>query len=286
MTDGELLDRFVHYRDEEAFESVVLRHGPMVLRVCREILASPHDAEDAFQATFLVLVRNAETIRDRDSLSRWLYGVAFRISVRAKTRARQRQAQERQGVEMAEAGPGYDAVRSELQPILHTELSRLPAKIREPIILCYLEGHSQEEAARQLRCPLGTLKGRLSKGRELLRSRLSRRGVAVSAILFLMALLEKESSAAISDELLDSTVKAGMKLAAGKTAAAAATARVNRLMQSDAVGPRRMFVVLGLVAVLVVGAGSASVMARPDAAGRLLTILGPKKLPSTTAACH
>jgi RNA polymerase sigma factor (sigma-70 family) len=220
MTDGELLERFTSRRDGAAFETMVRRHGPTVWRVCRDLLADAHEAEDAFQATFLVLVRNAETIRDRDSLGRWLYEVAYRVALRARAHAARRRAHERQGVEMAAADPGFDPDRHELAPVLHAELNRLPERFRAPLVLCYMEGHTQEEAAQRLHCPLGTLKGRLTRGRELLRSRLARRGLAVTVALLMIALAEPETSAsssiALDDELIERTTDAGRRIAAGE----------------------------------------------------------------------
>jgi RNA polymerase sigma-70 factor (ECF subfamily) len=258
MTDGELLERFLARRDESAFESVVLRHGSMVLRLCREVLGNTHDAEDAFQATFLVLVNNASAIRDQDALGRWLYGVAYRIAVRAKVRARRRQTQERQGVEMAAAAPENDALPQDYLPVVHAELNRLPTKIRDPLVLCYLEGLTQEEAARQLDCPLGTLKGRLTKGRELLRSRLGRRGLALSLIVLLLNLLEQKASAAIPDALLASTVKAGVRLAARRSALSGTGSSANRLARTEINTRRfRRFFLLGVGMLALLGVGGA-----------------------------
>src|SRR5262249_4910796 len=163
---------------EAAFESVVRRHGPMVLRVCRDVLADGHDVEDAFQSTFLVLIRDAAAIRDPECLGRWLYEVASRVALRAKARVARRHSLERQVAAMVPEGPEADPGRSELRPVLHEELRRLPEKYRAPLVLCYLEGNTYEEAARRLHCPLGTLKARLVRGREILRGRLSRRGLA------------------------------------------------------------------------------------------------------------
>ncbi|QDV36044.1 RNA polymerase sigma factor [Tautonia plasticadhaerens] len=213
MTDTKLLGAFLGRHDVEAFEALVRRHGPLVLRVCRDVLDDPDDAEDAFQATFLVLVRRAETIRDPDSLGRWLHGVANRVALRARADARRRQIRERRGVEMAAMAPDHDddeAALRELRPVLHTELDRLPKKLRDPLVLCYLEELSYEQAARRLRLPLGTLKARLSRGRDLLRSRLTRRGVAVSTLLLLALLGER--AGAVPPALIASTVDAGILL--------------------------------------------------------------------------
>jgi len=212
MTDQQLLTNFVSDRDEAAFEAVVLRYGPMVLRVCRDVLDHPADAEDAFQATFLVLFRQAGSIRDRASLGRWLCEVAWRISRRERRRVARLRSQERQAPEMdGEARSDHDPADREIKPVLQDEIRRLPAKLRDPILLCYYEGLTVEAAAQRLRVPVGTLKSRLAKGREQLRSRLTRRGLAASAMLLLMFSLTEEVPAAVPSRLVASTVEAGLR---------------------------------------------------------------------------
>jgi RNA polymerase sigma factor (sigma-70 family) len=216
MSDAQLLAGFLSESDDGAFEQLVHRHGPMVLRVCRDLLSDPHDCEDAFQATFLVFVRRAGSIRDRDSVGRWLYGVAHRIALRARAQGTRRRLRERQVPEMTAAGrPQEEAERAELRPLVHAELSRLPEKLRAPLILCYMEGNSYEEAARRLRLPLGTLKDRLERGRELVRTRLRRRGVVASSMLLLFLL--SEGAEAMPADLVSATVSSGV-LAAHKRA--------------------------------------------------------------------
>jgi RNA polymerase sigma factor (sigma-70 family) len=222
MTDQQLLTNFVSDRDEAAFEAVVLRYGPMVLRVCRDVLEHPADAEDAFQATFLVLFRQAGSIRDRASLGRWLCEVAWRISRRERRRVARLRSQERQALEMnGEARSDYDPADREIKPVLQDEIRRLPSKLRDPILLCYFEGLTVEAAARQLRVPVGTLKSRLVKGREQLRSRLTRRGLAASAMLLLMFSLTEEVPAAVPSRLVESTVEAGLRGSSGSRRVAA-----------------------------------------------------------------
>ena len=211
MTDDQLLADFVSRSDASAFESLIRRYGPMVFRVCRDVLGDREDAEDAFQATFLVLVRQAGSIRERAALGRWLYEVACRISRRERRKMARIRSQERQVPEMDAAAPSdYDPADRELKPILHDEIRRLPSKLRDPLVLCYFEGLTVEAAAQRLDCPIGTLKSRLGKGRELLRSRLTRRGLAASALLLLMFSLTEEVSADVPLSLLDSTLKAGL----------------------------------------------------------------------------
>ncbi len=210
MTDDQLLADFLSHRNGLAFEALVRRYGPMVFRVCRDIVGDPEDAEDAFQATFLVLLRQAGSIRDGSAVGRWLYEVACRISRRERRRLARLRSQERQAPVMdAAATPEFDPADRETKPILHDEIHRLPSKLRDAIVLCYLEGLTVEEAARQLQCPVGTLKSRLARGREVLRSRLTRRGLAASVLLLLMFSLTEEVSAAVPDTLIDATLKAG-----------------------------------------------------------------------------
>ncbi len=185
LSDRQLLDRFVAHRDavaELAFATLVERHGPMVLGVCRRILADSHEAEDAFQATFLVLVRQAGSIRVDGSLGRWLYGVATRVATHARANARRRQARERSGlysVDVRSRDTSTDTTGlADVQMIVAEELDRLPARFKAPIVLCDLEGRSNEEAAHFLGCPVGTVKSRLSRARTRLRRGLIRRGLA------------------------------------------------------------------------------------------------------------
>jgi polysaccharide export outer membrane protein len=216
MTDERLLADFLTHRDESAFEVLIRRYGPMVFRVCRDVLGDYEHAEDAFQATFLVLVRKAGSIRQGAALGRWLYEVALRISRRERRRLAKLRSQERQALAMdAAAPPDFDPADGELKPILHEEIGRLPSKIREAIVLCYLQGLTVDDAARRIGCPVGTLKSRLGKGREMLRSRLTRRGLAASVLLLLLFSLTEEASAALPDTLLDATIKAGSHQSGG-----------------------------------------------------------------------
>src|SRR5262245_19162357 len=184
--DGDLLQRFALGRDETAFAALLHRHGPLVLGVCRRILHSVHDAEDAFQATFLVLARKASAIRQPDCVASWLYEVAYRLARKMKADVSKRRLREEK-VPPAEAAGPPDLSWRERRAVLDEELQQLPEKNRQPLLLCYLEGLTQEEAAGQLGWPRGTLKRRLERGRELLKNRLVRRGltlgVAVGATL-------------------------------------------------------------------------------------------------------
>src|SRR5262245_38426607 len=166
LSDGQLLERFVARHEEAAFEMLVRRHGPMVLGVCRRVLRHVHDAEDAFQATFLVLARKAASIGQRERVGNWLYGVAYRTALEARTLNAQRRANERQVGAMPEpVAPEVNAAR-DWRPLLDRELSQLPAKYREPVVLCELEGGTRRDVARQLRIPEGTLSSRLATARK------------------------------------------------------------------------------------------------------------------------
>jgi RNA polymerase sigma factor (sigma-70 family) len=184
LSDENLLEQFLNGEDldsQKAFGDLVERHGPMVLGICRHILNQHQDAEDAFQATFLVLAQKAATIRNRRVLAGWLHEVAHRIAVKARTSVVRRRTLERQGVAMSPPAIEPDnqdqtAAWNELRPVLHAEVERLPERYRIPVILSYLEGKTNEEVAALLRWPVGTVKGRLSRARDLLRARLSRRG--------------------------------------------------------------------------------------------------------------
>jgi RNA polymerase sigma factor (sigma-70 family) len=215
LSDEELLARFLQptgRHSADAFGILVQRHGPMVMSACRHVLRTKEDAEDAFQATFMTLARKAETIRNQRSLAAWLHEVALRIAIRTRASAARRRDQEKQGAahsKTAADGKQEDQVAViELRPLLHEEVNRLPDKYRLPIILSYIEGRSNEEVAALLGWPVGTVKGRLFRARDLLRSRLTRRGVALSAAFILLALSDREGSAAeLENSLVEETTR-------------------------------------------------------------------------------
>jgi len=207
VTDGELLSRFVNERDEAAFESLLLRHGPMVLGVCRRILRSEADAHDAFQATFLVFLRKAGSIQPRAMVGNWLYGVAQRTSLKARAFRRMRTiawADE----SLASRDASRDQVQAELRDLLDRELSRLPDKYRVPVVLCELEGRSIKEAAQTLDCPAGTVASRLARGRALLAKRLTRQGLVISGAALAGLLTNEAASAAVPTRLCFSLIEA------------------------------------------------------------------------------
>jgi RNA polymerase sigma factor (sigma-70 family) len=228
--DQQLIERFVEQREEAAFAALVERHGPMVLRVCRSVLRDAHAAEDAFQATFLVLVRKAASIGRRELLGNWLYGVAYRVAARARVKAARRHGGESQAVAGASTGPLEELHGRELCAILDEELFRLPERYRSPFLLCYVEGQTRDQAARQLGWSLRTLARRLEQGRKLLQSRLTRRGVTLSATL-LVAELSHRSAAALPALLTLTTVSAASTFARGGAEIAGVSAQAVALTE-------------------------------------------------------
>jgi RNA polymerase sigma factor (sigma-70 family) len=244
LSDRHLLERFTTDRDgssEAAFEVLVRRHGPMVLRVCRNVLKDWNDAEDAFQATFVILARRCGSILRRDSVESWLFGVACRVAARARVEAARRRAVEHRGAAEAESALGLpgdgEAERLELGPIVQEEVQRLPQKYCSAVVLCYWEGLTQEQAAAQLGCPLGTVRSRLARARDLLRRRLARRGVAPLAGIagsgFDLASIAP-IPATLPDSWVAATLKAVTSIAAGggSATAGAISASVAHLVQS------------------------------------------------------
>lgn len=233
LGDAQLLDRFASRRDEAAeiaFAALVERHGPMVLRVCREVLRDPHEAQDAFQATFLILARKSASIRRRDSLGPWLHGVALRVSACARSALARRRTHEQRRAEITTPSLGHSDGGEE-GAMLHEEIGRLPEKYRTPVVLCYLEGLTHDQAAQKLQWPVGTVRSRLSGARERLRSRLVRRGVAPSAMFLQRSMSRDEASAAVPASLVDSTARAVFLDAAGGAGAGLVSSHVAALVQ-------------------------------------------------------
>jgi RNA polymerase sigma factor (sigma-70 family) len=231
LADEQLLERFLTEGCEAAFTALVRRHGPMVLGLCRRVLHHSQDAEDAFQATFLVLIRKAGSLRQRALLGNWLYGVAFRTARKARALAARRRGQERPLAEVGAAEPVPDLVWRDVRAVLDEEVQRLPARYRDPLVLTYLEGQSNQEAARRLRCPVGTVKGRLARARELLRTRLARRGLALSAGALAGAWAES-AVAAVPPALAEAAVQAGIRAGPNQSPVAGAVSpRVARLTE-------------------------------------------------------
>jgi RNA polymerase sigma factor (sigma-70 family) len=219
LTDGQLLDNYVRSRDEAAFAALVRRHGPMVWGVCRRVLRSHHDAEDAFQATFLVLVRKAASVVSKELVANWLYGVAHQTALKARATAAKRRAREKQVTAMPEPAREQQALWDDLQPLLDQELSRLPDKYRAVIVLCELGGKTRKEAARHFHVPEGTVASRLATARALLAKRLTRHGLPVSGAALAAVLSQQGASAGVPLSVASSTIQAASLFAAGQAAA-------------------------------------------------------------------
>ncbi len=237
LSEEQLLDRFTIERDGSAFEALLDRHGPMVLGVCRQFLRDPNDVDDAFQATFLVLVRKAASLRRKDLLGNWLYGVACRVALRSRSVGIRRQttvalSERLEGLPCAGGSRFSEPVsetvlRDEERPLVHEEVNRLPRKYRTPIVLCYFEGLTHDQAAARLGWPVGTVKGRLSRARDLLRTRLSRRGVSVASTALAAHLAGSELKASVPASLTSLTLNAALWVAARHGAAITASSAVS-----------------------------------------------------------
>jgi RNA polymerase sigma factor (sigma-70 family) len=209
-SDRQLLERFVQSRDEGAFAAILDRHGPMLLGLCRRVLSDVHLADDVFQATFLVLARKAGSIRQRDCLAGWLYGVAQRLARQARLAEASRTRRERRAASERGSAVAGDPGWRELLRVLDEELQRLPERYRLPLLLCYLEGQTQDEAAKQLGLSLSTLRRRLEKGRESLRARMTRRGATLGAGLFASFLVSSAARAALTADLRQAVLTGAM----------------------------------------------------------------------------
>jgi RNA polymerase sigma factor (sigma-70 family) len=287
LSDKELLASFVRGREEAAFASLVRRHGPMVLSVCRRVLHNRHDAEDAFQATFLVLVEKAPRLRRPELLANWLYGVAYRTALHARQRAARRSEREREATAMSTPSSEPEIEAQELRRILDEELHRLPEKYRAPLVLCYMEGKTNEEAARVLGWPSGSMSYRLARGRDMLRQRLEarlaasmshclargrdliRQGLearlmALPIVLSATWLTEHLQPAVVSPLLATTTVQvaliaAGAKIAAAGSAVISASVRelAEATLRSMAPSRWRWLLVGFLMLVILFGIGAA-----------------------------
>jgi RNA polymerase sigma factor (sigma-70 family) len=263
VPDAQLLERFLRQRDEAAFELLMWRHGGMVYGVCRRILQHPQDAEDAFQATFLMLARKAASIGKRESIGGWLYMVAFRIALRSKAQRTRRGRLEKPLEDVPDDDRSIDPVDRaswrELRRLLDAELSRLPEKYRTAFILCHLEGKTCDEAAEHLGCPRGTVQSRISRARERLQARLALRGWRPESPP-LTHLLEQYAAplANVLPVLVHATVHAALLAALGKTLAGLVSPSVVELVNGTvrALYLRKLFFLV-LLALLTLLIGSA-----------------------------
>jgi RNA polymerase sigma factor (sigma-70 family) len=286
LPDPELLRRYVASRDEAAFACLVKRHGPMVLGVCRKLLRHEHDAEDAFQATFVVLARKARAIRRAEAVGSWLYGVAFRVANKLREAQARRRAREAPLGDDVAARGSEELTWREVERAVYAELDRLAGKYRAPLLLCYLQGKTRDEAARQLGCDLSVFRGRLERGRELLRARLLRRGLSLSAALLALGIADKAPAAVLlSAPLLSSTIKAALSAAGTTGAAGVLSTQVATLSQGVIQAmflSKLQFVVAGLVSLAVVGSGVGLVSYRTWAQEAGATPLPAAQVPAMT----
>jgi RNA polymerase sigma factor (sigma-70 family) len=253
-----LLDRFRVRRDETAFATLVRRHGRMVLGVCRRVVGHAQDAEDAFQATFLVLARRPDAVARRAAVGGWLYGVAYRTALAARVRNARRAVREKQVNEMPHPTIASEETWRELVPLLDQELARLPEKYRLPVILCELEGRSRKEVARQLAVPEGTLSSRLATARKTLARRLARHG-PLPAAAAVASLLSQGASAAVPAALVASTVRAASGAIPAQVAALA-----EGMMKAMLLSKLKAISWVALLAVSI-SAGAIGVTYRPTA---------------------
>ncbi len=266
--DADLLKHYVGEGDEAAFAALVRKHGPMVLGVCRRVLRDPHDAEDAFQATFLVLVSKASVIRSPATLGNWLYGVAYRTALHARRAATKRRAKE---AAMPTRTETPEASWAELLPVLDQELEQLPEKYRGVIVLCQLQGKSRREAALLLGCPVGTVASRLARGLALLAKRLIRHGLSIPASALAVLLSQETASADVPASVVSGTVKAA-SLFTGGTAAATGTISVKVAALTEGVLKAMLFTklkaTLAVVLILAFAATATTVLTYGTAAGQ------------------
>ncbi len=252
--DRELVERYLGH-EEAAFSLLMQRHGPMILGICRRLAADPHAAEDGFQATFMVLVRQAASIRKKESLAPWLHRVARRLVLKARAKAAANQRREERMLPMASPDPLQELTVRELRSCLDEEIARLPVKYQTPILLCYFEGKSYSQAAQEIGCPKTTFTNRLNRGLELLRRQLSRRGITLAGAALATALTEAAAAPPLPAILAVNTMKAATLLGGSKAVACGClTATALALAEEALTG---MLVVKGKIVALVLALGLA-----------------------------
>jgi RNA polymerase sigma factor (sigma-70 family) len=261
LSDQQLLQRFRAQRDQAAFEALVRRHGSLVGGVCRRVLGNLHDAEDAFQATFLVLARKAASIHKSESVGGWLYRVAYHVAVKAKSRASSRKEREQQARTSGVMDPLSEVTGRELMSILDEELQRLPERYQAPLVLCHLEGHTRDEAAQRLGWSLGTFKRRLDQARAILRGRLARRGLTLAATLVATDVGQQAGASVVPSVVVSSTARAVLEATIPESVATLADGAIPALL---VLKPKVVAGgVLLLAAVLAIGV---SIFTRPASA--------------------
>jgi RNA polymerase sigma factor (sigma-70 family) len=286
LPDARLLEQYVSHRDELAFQALVQRHGAMVMAVCRGVLDDPNDADDAFQAAFLLMARKAGSIWIDGSVGGWLHRVAWRIALQVKTDAARHRCQERRAAERAGTRETSDPPWDDTGAVLHQEIERLPERYRKPIVLCYLEDMTYQQAASYLRWSEGTTRGRLARGKELLRNRLTRRGVAFTAAAMGTGAAARTASAA-SQALTQVAVRAARQIALGETVAVgtvstASTVLIEKTLRTMMIARLKIAaaaaIIIGSLTCLATGL-AAMVPATPDApraGGPAVAIVGDK----------
>jgi RNA polymerase sigma factor (sigma-70 family) len=277
LSDTQLLECFLLDREPTAFAALMRRHGAMVLGVCRRVVQHAHDAEDVFQATFLVLARKAASVRNREAVGSWLHGVALKLAKKFKMRQDRCRQRERAVPAPGATEPSVEAAWRELQTLLDAEIQRLPARYREPLLLCYLEGKTHEEVARQLGCPVGTVHSWLVRGRDLLRDRLQRRGLPISGAVLAAVVVVNSSTAAVTSALFERTLQAALLFVAGTAGPGTASAAVVALTQSGVKSMNLSRLALMLSLTLALGLATAGTVALPVRSGQ------PSSLPPAVA---
>jgi len=271
--DVVLLQRFAGSRDEAAFEALVHRHGAMVRNVCRGVLRNAADADDAFQATFLVLARRAGSFRRGGSVASWLHGIAYRTALKAQTQAARRRHRERFVThESVETDPTDALARQELGPLVHEALNQLPDRLRGPLVLCYLEGKTVAEAAQVLGCPFGSMSRLLDRGRQLLRERLEQRGVVVSLIGLGGLLAPEAGMGAMPASMAAATARSAARFSGQSTSTAATATLAESLAKGvlhDMYQRKMKWIVSAVLALVLVGSGTSVAI---YAAGKAVTI--------------
>jgi RNA polymerase sigma factor (sigma-70 family) len=284
LTDAQLLQRHAAYGDELAFKGLIQRHGPMVLAVCRGILNDSNDADDAFQAVFLLLARKARSIWINDSLGGWLHRVACRIALQVKAESLRRRTQERRAAEHAAAAKELGTPWDDTRAVVHEEIDRLPHRYREPIVLCYLEQMTYEQAARKLSWSEATTQGRLARGRNLLRTRLARRGVTAGTAA-LTSLVASQEASAVSLALVENLLKWAPSFVARKAMKTSAISVGAKLIVNQALRSMLITKLVNVgVAALVFGTLTAAVATGLIARGRITKVGSEPTQPSQPQA--